>query len=125
MDFVPIRNHVPDHYGEDVENGLFVDLNGAVANAFDLKFFKEQEQNHVIAEILTEYESKYPEYEFEMKKGQFPVKVDLGKKFDFGRISNYPTMSTHVLYIKNYGSFVKTPKLLIRRRGYNNGKGNR
>lgn len=123
-DFIPIRDHVPGEYGEDVENGLFVDLNGAVANAFDLKFYGEKEQNKAVKEILSEYKTKYPEYEFEMKKGKFPVKVDLGMKFDFGRISNYPTMSTHVLYIKNYGNFVKSPKLMIRRRGYKDEKGN-
>ena len=120
---VPMREHVPDNYGEDVENKLFVDLNGAVANAFDLKFLPEKERPDAIREILMEYKLKYPEYDFEMKQGQFPVKVDLGMKFESGyRMRNHSTMSTHVLYIKNYGSFVKSPKLFIRRRGYNNDK---
>lgn len=123
--FIPMRDHVPDTYGEDVENNLFVDLNGAVANAFDLKFLKAEEQPQAIKEILTEYRIKYPEYDFEMKKGSFPVKANLGMKISSGsRMKDYPTMSTHVLYIKNYGNFVKTPKLLIRRRGGNHGKRN-
>lgn len=122
--FIPMRDYVPDTYGEDIENHLFVDLNGAVANAFDLKFLKDSDKPNAIKEILTEYRTKYPEYDFEMKKGSFPVKVNLGMKFDSGlRMKDYPTMSTHVLYIKNYGNFVKTPKLLIRRiKGGNNGK---
>ena len=125
FDSIPMRDHVPDEFGEDVENGLFVDLNGAVANAFDLKFFKEKEQSSLIKEILIEYKTKYPDYEFEIKKGQFPVKADLGMKFKSGyRTKNYPTMSTHILYIKNYGYFVKSPKLLIRRRGDKGGKSN-
>ena len=123
--FIPMRKHVPENYGEDVENNLFVDLNGAVANAFDLKFLKAAEQPRAINEILSEYRNKYPEYEFEMKKGEFPVKVSLGMKLDSGfRTSNYSTMSTHVLYIKNFGKFVKTPKLMIRKTGGNSGKSN-
>ena len=123
--FIPMRDYVPTEFGEDVENGLFVDLNGAVANAFDLKFLKEHEQPNAIKEILLEYKTKYPEYEFEMKKGAFPVKADLGMKFKSGyKMQDHPTMSTHILYIKNYGCFVKTPKLLIRRRGGKGGKSN-
>ena len=65
LGFIPMREHVPGEYGEDVENGLFVDLNGAVANAFDLKFIDEQDRPSAIKEILLEYKTKYPEYEFE------------------------------------------------------------
>lgn len=116
VSFIPLRDYVPDNYAEDLENGLFVSHDGAVANAFDMKFLNEEEKKEAIKEILTEYRMKYPEYDFELKQAQFPVKVDLGYKLTSGyRLKNYSTMSTHVLFIKNFGKYVKTPKLLIKR----------
>ena len=114
--FVPMREQVSKDYREDKENKLFVNLNGVVANAFDLKFFSDAERPEVIKGILDDYQLKYPEYDFEMRKEKFPVKMTLGFEYRKGcRLSDYPTMSTHVLYIKNYGKFIKKRKMLIKK----------
>lgn len=116
ISFAPIRDHVSKEYAEDVENKIFINLNGAVANAFDLKFFNDEERPKAIEHILTEYKDKYPDYEFEMKKGNFPVKVTSGFQITHNyKMNDYPTMSTHVLYITNYGRFIKKPRMLIKK----------
>ena len=103
LDIVNLKDHVSSH-------------DGVVANAFDLKFFDEEETNSIVRQILMDYKLKYPDYEFEIKKGKFPVKMHFGPEYRPGqRLADTICNSTHVLYIKNYGQFVKKRKLLIKK----------
>ena len=116
LDIVNLKDHVSNEYAEDIMNKLFVSHDGVVANAFDLKFFDEEETNNIVGQILMDYKLKYPDYEFEIKKGKFPVKMHFGPEYRPGqRLADTICNSTHVLYIKNYGQFVKKRKLLIKK----------
>lgn len=116
LDIIPIKNCVSNEYAEDVNNRLFVSHDGVVANAFDLKFFGEEETKSIIRQVLTDYRLKYPEYEFEIKKAKFPVKMFFGPEYRPGyRLKDTICNSTHVLFIKNYGKFIRNPKLLIKK----------
>ena len=118
LKFIPVKDQISKDYREDEENKIFVNLNVVVANAFDLKFLSEEERPEAIKEILTEYKMKYPEYDFELKKDKFPIKITAGVEYRKGsRFNDYTTMSTHVLYIKNYGHFIKKRKMLLKKQG--------
>ena len=117
VEYKPIKAYVSKDYAEDVENKIIIGRVGAVANAFDLKHLNKEEKKETLQKIIISHKLKYPEYDFEIKEGSFPLRYNRGIKVSSGQtVGDYTTMSTHILFIKNYCKFIKKrPKLLIKK----------
>ena len=74
-------------FRHDYVNNMYVGPAGAVMNSYIIKGSSDEIAT-TIGGIVTSYEEEYPEYEFVMLPGRFPVDADV--------------FSTHVLYVKNY-----------------------
>ena len=90
---------VPENIKDDYHYEIFVDENGAIADAYNFKKLSSTEIENEIKKIITEKKLLYPEYEFKILEGRFPLNVDWGEK----------EMSSHILYITNYKEHLKTP----------------
>lgn len=94
-----VQKFVPDDIKLDRLHNIFVDENGAVADAYSFEGLSEEEKKGVIATIIVYRQEKFPGYEFVMLPGRFPIRVEGAKDlYD----SDEGIMSTHILYIKNY-----------------------
>lgn len=83
---------VPSNIETDYKHDIFVDEHGAVVDAYDFGILNEEETKSVIETIIAYKKKNFPDYEFVMLPGRFPIDVD----------DDRATMSTHILYIKNY-----------------------
>lgn len=90
---------VSSEYVCDNEYDIFTNEKGAVANAYRIDVYDQEERQKVISEILEGEQRKHPEYEYMMCKEYFPVDL---RDFDDVVYSDY------VLYITNYKEFLKT-----------------
>ena len=90
---------VPEKIKYDREHNIFADENGAVVDAYDFEGLSEEEKEGVIATIIAYRQKEFPDYEFVMLPGRFPIRVE-GAKGDYDEDEG--VMSTHILYIKNY-----------------------
>lgn len=99
-----------ESFKHDYDNDIFVDENGAVANAYVLPCnMPDEEESEAIKNIVEEENQKHPEYAYEMKKGQFPIDIVGGTSYSNGSYTaDTPVMSTHILYITNYKEFLKS-----------------
>lgn len=79
-------------------NGMFINQNGAIAAAFDLRKLDFSSQQKEIEKLLLDYRSTYPEYDFSILPGIFPIDV-LGTSTE-GKFE--VETSSHILYIKDY-----------------------
>ena len=87
-----------DNFYHDHENDIFVNENGAVADAYIIHGENEEIGKKVL-EILFEKKAEYPDYEFKLVCGEFPIDV-------LGVWKTKTIYSTHVLYISNYKEYL-------------------
>ena len=90
------------NFNIDQQNKIFVDDNGAVANAYSFSGLSQEEKVEMMEKILMDYNTKYPDYHFEILPGEFPLHVDGGYYWGNNIRERKPVMSTHVLYITDY-----------------------
>ena len=94
-----------ESFKHDYDNDIFVDENGAVANAYILSdTWKDRE----IECILERSRREHPEYDYKMIEGSFPVDFKAGRVYNFEWPHDHIIMSTHILYITNYKDFIKS-----------------
>lgn len=106
-DFDSINLYVGDQFNSNGD--FYYNENGAVLNAYKLSY-DEEEKNSSIKEILLDYIDKYPEYELELKEGEFPITIDDGMYDGYGGSNTHDKKiikSNHILYIKNYQDFIE------------------
>lgn len=101
-DYLPISIFVPEEsFKNDMKNDIFISEHGAVANAYDFSALTDEERIETIRKILEEKIRKYPNYDFKIKIGKFPIKL-----YDRDSLE----MSTHILYITNYEELLTKAK---------------
>ena len=93
MDYKDLDYYVPEEFKIDGGLQAYVSENGAVVDAYYLSRLSPEEFEKAKRSIISEQQILYPEYEFELLPGSFPM--------DF-RTDGEPEMSSHVLYLKNY-----------------------
>lgn len=110
-----------DEFTHDMKNGIYVNENGAVSNAYDFSLLDKEKTENAIKQIIAEKKSEYPEYEFVMVEGKFPM--DATGQFSYYSDTRHETvftneseaiLSTHILYIKNYKKYLDEDKKLVR-----------
>lgn len=103
--YSPVATFVPTSSGisMDNENDIFVKDGKAVADAFDLTHLSADERLRAIDEIIMERKLMYPDYDFVMLPGNFPIYVE-GGLTENGKCvrSASANMSSHILYINDY-----------------------
>lgn len=104
-DYKSLVSMVPSSFEQDYAHDIFVDENGAVANAYILSdTWKDRE----IECILERNRREHPEYDYKMIEGSFPVDFKAGRVYNFEWPHDHIIMSTHILYITNYKDFIKS-----------------
>lgn len=106
-DYLPIICFIPDDIIEDSNNDIFIGKNGAIVDAYDFSKLTKDESEQIKKDIIAEQKLLYPDYNFEIIEGKFPISVE-GGNLD---IDEEPIgiMSSHILYITNYKDHLKTP----------------
>lgn len=88
---------------------FFIGREGAVAGAYNLSCFSQKEQEEVIKFILNKKQEEYPDYNFDIVSGEFPVEVNGGLRTSRKTIRGArAVMSTHILYITDYQNHIKS-----------------
>lgn len=104
-DFLPDPVELEDGVSSDIikdrTNNIFVSEKGAVLNAYNLSKLSENDKKSVIEVISNSYKNEYPNYEFTLVEGKFPVDCDDYGEFEY---------STHILYLTNYKQCLKQEK---------------
>lgn len=102
---------VLNNYNVDKENHIITNKFGAVADAYDFSELSEKEISEVKRAIILEKKLCYPDYDFTIEPGEFPIDMDGGRENIYGHYSgDEEILSTHVLYITNYRDFLKKSK---------------
>lgn len=108
-DYGYIDRFVPNSFKEDYENKIYVNENGAVANAYTFRFLSDEEKKEAIESIIKQEQEAHPDYHYKMLEGRFPIDIDGGRTYDSGRYTDDSAeMSTHVLYITDYQNHLKS-----------------
>lgn len=101
---------------EDIKNDFFFDEKGAIAAAYDFSNLKEDEKEKVIKNILILKKSMYPDYEFTILPGKFPISpigsggFSTAYKLGLTVSREIAVMSSHILYITNYKKHLQSEK---------------
>lgn len=105
--FIPNESDIRTDYS----NNIFIGDAGAVVDAFDLSSFPENVKQRAIKEIINERKLMYPDYDFAMLPGAFPISVE-GGLTTCGVCMREPSadMSSHILYIKDYEKHIVSDK---------------
>ena len=108
-DYSYISSFVSDDFEQDSDNMIFVNENGAVANAYRIVGLSEEEMQKAIAYMIKQEQEEHPDYNYKMVEGQFPVNIEGGRTYSNGSYTREkPVMSTHVLYITDYKEHLKS-----------------
>ena len=98
---INIANYVTSDFSIDEKNKLFTNEHGAVVDAY--KFYGPLSYENFVLEIkkiVYEHELLYPDYEFTLVEGEFPIEV-IEAHGDNQKVPHV-IMSDYVLYIKDY-----------------------
>lgn len=92
-----------ENFKEDPVNKIYIGSEGAVCDAYSFADMNQDEIEQNISQIIMEKKQIYPDYDFKIVPGNFPISVE-GGYFCNGRQINSPEakMSTHILYITDY-----------------------
>ena len=106
--FLPIDSDIIS----DFEHNIFIGSEGAVCDAYDLSGYTEEQIGKIEGDIIKAKQIIYPEYEFSIKEGAFPININ-GSHTNNGevKIGITPNMSTHILYLTNYKDFLPKDKI--------------
>lgn len=95
----------------DYDNDIYVNENGAVADAYFLAGDNE-EVKKMAFEILISNKAQYPDYELKLVPGEFPMDAT-GEFYSYNKEGKSvliketePKNSTYVLYITNYKDYL-------------------
>lgn len=109
--YSPIAVFLPKDISVDYENDLFIGEAGAVADAYNFNNLSEEEKQKEIQFIIAEKQAMYPEYEFVILPGKFPIDVEGGLTLNNELIREARgIMSSHILYITDYQNHLQSTK---------------
>lgn len=95
----------------DSKNDIFIGKFGAVADAYHLdENLDEKALDHEKKEILMGLRLNYPDYNFTLEKGTFPLQVKHQEIRPDGLTDNVE-MANYILYIKDYTKHLEKPKI--------------
>ena len=101
---------VLNNYNIDKDNNIITNEFGAVADAYDFSKLSESEISEAIQAIILEKKLCYPDYEFTIAPGEFPIDIDGGMESLYHYSGDKVILSTHVLYISDYPKHLKKSK---------------
>lgn len=102
-----VKRFIPEGINVDLENDIFTSDAGAIVDAYDFNGLRENEKELFGNAIIMQYKCIYPDYDFRIMPGQFPLGVNgsitVNKKV---KRKEEAVMSSHILYITNYKEFI-------------------
>lgn len=101
-----INRFVPSTFINDYKNDIFIGEQGAIANAYNLRYFSDEEKEEVIKSILEQEKQEHPDYDYTITEGKFPINV-YGDTVYSTKCDATVEMSTHILYITDYEKHLK------------------
>ena len=112
LSHMPIASFISEDVIVDEENDMFITDNGVIVDAYDFKGIKDSDKEKLSNLIIMQQQIKYPDYEFKVLPGSFPIEVRGGLTVNDKVVSNPETiMSSHILYITDYKKHLKNKNI--------------
>ena len=119
MEYTSINSLLPSdsEFKVDFANEIFVTRDGlnAVCDAYDFGDVSLEELDNQKRRVLAQKIVEYPDYEFELIEGEFPIDVVTQSADDYNRgVKPTPILSTHVLLIKDFKKYLQNESHIVK-----------
>ena len=111
-----ITSFIPENIIVDKDNDILVTDSGAIVEAYDFKGLNDKERESFSNMIINNYRQCYPDYEFALLPGEFPLGINGSITINNKLKRNQETiMSSHILYITDYKKHLENGKANIKK----------